>query len=301
MNVSWAGGAALDPEARAASAIAGIHAGLTAGVMLLDSADIYAPSWDSLGHNEAFVAEALASWNAPQSAKDAVVVATKGGITRRDGEKWGRNGSLDYLLAAAEASRERLGVDMIDLWQHHRLDPALNLETQCENVGQLKARGVVGQIGVSNYSASQLRRAIDVLGTPSEGGVVSIQNEFSPLYRHDLDVLDVCEEFGVAFLPWSPLGGSKKIDQLATESHSFLSAMAEEKGCSVPVVTLAWLMAYSPAIIPIPGATRTSSIEDCVSAAGLELTDQEAEAITASLPPSFPRSHELEPTAPFRT
>jgi aryl-alcohol dehydrogenase-like predicted oxidoreductase len=300
MNVSWAGGAALDPEDREASAIAGIHAGLAAGVMLLDTADIYAPSWDSLGHNEVFVAEALASWDAPSSAKDSVVVATKGGITRSEGEKWGRNGSLDYLLAAAEGSRERLGVDMIDLWQHHRLDPSLDLETQCENVGQLKARGVVGHIGVSNYSASQLRRAIDILGAPSAGGVVSIQNEFSPLYRHDLDVLDVCEEFGVALLPWSPLGGSKNVDQLTTESHSVLIEMAEEKSCSVPVVTLAWLMAYSPAIIPIPGATRASSIEDCVSAAALELTVEELEVIKASLPLSLPRSSELEPTAPFR-
>lgn len=300
MNVSWPGRAATDPETRVSSAIAGIHAGLDAGVTLLDTADIYAPSWDTVGHNELFVAEALATWDAAQSAKDTILVATKGGITRSEGEKWGRNGSLDHLLHAAESSRERLGVEQIALWQHHRLDPSVDFETQCENVGVLKERGIVRHVGLSNYSAAQLRRAIDILGSPAEGGVVSIQNEFSPLYRQDLDVLGVCEEFGVAFLPWSPLGGAQKVGQLAADANSVLTRIAGEKSQSPQAVALAWLLAYSPVIIPIPGATRAPSINDSVQAAAILLSGDEVKELTASWPPSLERSGELDPTPLFR-
>jgi len=112
MNVSWiwSNGAALDPVRRQESAIPAIHAALDAGVTLLDTADIYAPTWDAFGHNEIFVAEALRTWSGTKEQKDKVVIATKAGITRQPGERWGRNASLDYLLRAAEASAGRLGV-----------------------------------------------------------------------------------------------------------------------------------------------------------------------------------------------
>ncbi len=299
MNVSWPGGAATASGARRDSAIEGIHAGLDAGVRLLDTADIYAPSFDAGGHNELFVAEALAAWDAPADVKDTVVVATKGGITREEGEKFGRNGSRDYFVAAAEASRERLGVDRIDLWQHHRLDPSLPFEEQCENLAHLKERGIVAEVGVSNYNTEQLRRAIAVLGGPAEGGVVSIQNEFSPLYRHDLDVLEVCEQWGVAFLPWSPLGGSRGVRQV--EADSGVARVARERGISPALVALAWVVGTSPVIIAIPGATRSETIRECARVLDTELTPGEMESISASLPPSLERSHELEPTAPFRS
>ena len=298
MNVSWPQGAATEPGERRDAAIAGIHAGLDAGVRLLDTADIYAPSWDSVGHNELFVAEALATWDAPADVKDSVVVATKGGITRSEGEIWGRNGSRDYFLAAAEASRERLGVDRIDLWQHHRLDPALPFEDQVDNLAHLKERGIVAHVGVSNYSAEQLTRALSMLGGPAEGGVVSIQNEFSPLYRHDLDVLDVCEQWGVAFLPWSPLGGSRGIRQV--EANQALTNVAAGRGVSPALVALAWVIEASPVIIAIPGATRVDTIRECAGVLEFELTEDERGEISASLSPSAERSHELEPTALFR-
>lgn len=300
MNVSWPGGAATDPARLVDSAIAGIHAGLDAGVRLLDTADIYAPAWNEIGHNELFVAHALATWSAPAETKKSVLVATKGGITRADGEVWGRDGSREHLVRAAEASRERLGVNTIQLWQHHRLDASLDFETQVENVGELKSRGIVDRVGVSNYSAQQLRRAIDLLGSPEQGGIVSIQNEFSPLYRHDLDVLEVCEEFGVAFLPWSPLGGSKKVKSLHEPGFRAILEMAENKGVSLEALSLAWLLHYSPMIIPIPGATRADTILDCVSAIDITLTPAEVETFTSALPPSAPRSMELDPTPAFR-
>ena len=204
MNVSWiwSDGAALDPVRRLESAIPAIHAGLDAGITLLDTADIYAPTWEDVGHNEIFVAEALRTWSGTKEQKDKVLIATKGGITRSDGEVWGRNGSLDYLLRAAEASAAHLGVQQLDLWQHHRLDPSIDFEAQFENVMALKERGLAKQVGVSNYDAKQLLKAIEIGGTPDQGGLVSIQNEFSPRYRHDLDVLEICEEYGIAFFPW---------------------------------------------------------------------------------------------------
>lgn len=301
MNVSWAGRAATDPERRRDSAILGIHAAIEAGITFFDTADVYAPTWDSVGHNELFLAEALASWSGPREALEHLVIATKGGITRSDGEVWGRNGSREYLVAAAEASRERLGVERIDLWQHHRLDPTIAYETQVENILELKSRGIVAEVGVSNHSAAQVKRAIEVGGTPEQGGIISVQNEFSPFYTHDLDVIAVCEAAGIAFLPWSPLGGAKKVALLSEDDRGEFASLAEQKGVTTPALVLAWLMKYSPVIIPIPGATRAESIRDCVSAHEVELSDDEFARLGASLGESAPRSHELELTAAFRS
>ncbi len=301
MNVSWPRGAAVDPQSRQDSATPGIHAGLDAGVTLLDTADIYAPAWNQVGHNETFVAEALSSWQGEPAQKSAVLIATKGGITRSDGEKWGRDASLEYLVGAAERSRDRLGVDVIDLWQHHRLDPSIPFETQFENVLELKSRGIVKEIGVSNHNAAQVRKALAMGGGPSEGGLISVQNEFSPLYRHDLDVLEVCEEFGIAFLPWSPLGGSKKVELIGGDGTGKIAQYASDKGVSPQALTLAWLLAYSPVIIPIPGATRVDSVRDSASAWDISLTALEVDDITSSLGEMLPRSEELDPTPAFRS
>jgi len=204
-------------------------------------------------------------------------------------------------VGAAERSRERLGVDVIDLWQHHRLDPSLPFETQFENVLELKSRGIVAEIGVSNYNAAQVKKALDIGGTPDQGGLISVQNEFSPMYRHDLDVLALCESVDVAFLPWSPLGGSKKVNLITSGAAGGFVEMAQQKDVTPEALVLAWLLAYSPVIIPIPGATRPESVRDSVSAVSIPLTDDERDALSASLPESLPRSGELEPTAPFAT
>lgn len=288
MNVSWKGRPGTDPERRYNHAIPGIHAALDAGVTFLDSADIYAPTWDEVGHNEALVKEALDTWQGPVEAKKALVIATKGGITRSEGEVWGRDGSLDHLLSAIEHSMQMLGVDRIQLYQHHRLDPSIDLETQVENLGELKKRGLAEQIGVSNYNAEQLRVAIDILGGPDDGGVISVQNEFSPFYRNDLDVLDVCAEYGIAFLPWSPLGGAKKVEGLISGEVGGFAEMANEKGISVPRLVLAWLLHYSPNLIALPGATRPESVRDSVGAASVRLSQEEVDTLTKSLPESLP-------------
>ena len=295
MNVSWiwSNGAALDPVRRQESAIPAIHAGLDAGITLLDTADIYAPTWDAFGHNEIFAAEALRTWSGTKAQKAKVVIATKAGITRQPGERWGRNGTLDYLLRAAEASAGRLGVDKIDLWQHHRLDPDVVFETQFSNVLALKERGIVDQIGVSNYDANQLEIAVKMGGTPEEGGIVSVQNEFSPRYRYDLDVLEVCEKYGITFLPWSPLGGVRTKSEIS--EASVFEELAPKYSASPFALALAWEMRYSSSVLPIPGATRAESILDCVSATEIELNDDDFATISANLPEQAEYSSELLP------
>jgi aryl-alcohol dehydrogenase-like predicted oxidoreductase len=298
MNVSWifTNGAALDPVRRVEEALPAFHAALDAGITLLDTADIYAPTWDAFGHNEIFVAEALRTWSANKDQKDKVVIATKAGISRKPGEVWGRNATMDYLLRAAEASAGRLGVDKIDLWQHHRQDPTLELETQVENLLALKERGIIDQLGLSNYDAKQLQKAIDIAGP---GVIVSIQNEFSPRYRYDLDVLEVCEQNDITFLPWSPLGGARNKSQIS--GASAFEEMGEKYGVSAYAMALAWLMKYSPAILPIPGATRIETIQDCVTSVNVTLSDADFDYLSNNLPEQAEYSSELLPKPPYRS
>lgn len=260
-------------------AIAVIHAALDAGVRLLDTADIYSAYWDQFGHNEVLVREAVSSWSGSLEQKKEILIATKGGITRGPGESWGRAASVDYLLRAAEASALRLGVDQIDLWQHHRLDPSIPFETQFENVLVLKERGLVKEIGVSNYNAKQLTIALGIAG---KGGIASIQNERSPKYLRESDVLQVCEENNVAFLPWSPLGGVGS-DAASREFNSVITDIAEVKSVTPFALTIAWHLHSSPSIIPIPGATKVSSVLDSFSGLGVTLSTEEMNQIKASL------------------
>lgn len=295
MNPSWLGGTGLDPVLRYESAIPAFHAALDAGVTLLDTADIYAPTWDAFGHNELLVAEALRTWSGTKAQKDSVVIATKAGITRKPGEKWGRNASLDYLLRAAEASAGRLGVDKISLWQHHRLDPSIEFETQVENILVLKERGIIDQLGVSNYDAKQLEIAIGIAG---KGTIVSIQNEFSPRYRHDLDVLEICEANDITFLPWSPLGGTRQKSQIS--GASAFEEIAQKHNATPYAIALAWEMKYSNTVLPIPGATRTETVLDCVSAVNIELSQEDFDYLSSNLPEQAPVSSELSPKPNYR-
>ena len=300
MNPSWSGGTALDPKLRYESAIPALHAALDAGITLLDTADIYAPTWNTMGHNERFVAEAFATWNGTPEQKSKVVIATKAGIARRPGEEWGRNGSLDYLLRAAEASAARLGVDRLQLWQHHRLDPSLPLETQIENLFKVRDSGIVEAVGVSNYNARELEIAIKIGGTPEQGGVVSVQNELSPRYRNDIDVLEVCERHGIAFLPWSPLGGSRNKAEITEGSATIFEQMGARYNVSPYAAVLAWLLKMSPVIIPIPGATRAESVVDSATSMNVSLSDEDFAEINAALPESVAVAAELSPHPPLR-
>lgn len=285
-----------DPE----GAVAVIHAALDAGITLIDTADIYAPSWDAFGHNERLVGAAFATWNGSAEAKNKVVIATKGGITRGPKESWGRSSRLDYLLRAVEASALRLGVDRIKLWQHHRLDPSMVFEDQFENVLALLERGLIERIGVSNYNAKQLRRAIEIGGTPDQGGVISVQNQFSPRYRNDADVMDVCEEFGIAYLPWSPLGGISRAEGIGTGEFGAFAEVGQTLGVSAYATAIAWLLQTSPMVIPIPGATKVSSVLDSLTGLSITLTEEQVSLLNSSLPEDAPLDGELEEQPSFR-
>ena len=300
MNVSRNGGAATEPILRMESAIPAIHAALDAGITLLDTADIYAPSWSEVGHNETLVGEALYSWSGTPEQKAKVIVATKNGITRQPDEKWGRNSTLDYLLRASEASLARLGTNQIDLWQHHRLDPTIPFELQFENVLVLRDRGIINRIGVSNYKIEQLRIAVKMGGPSAAGGIISVQNQWSPRYRHDAEIFTFCEENNLAFLPWSPLGGMNRVGEIKDGKLGAFAVVAATHGVSPYAVTIAWHLKTSPNSIPIPGATRIESALDCIKGIDLELTDLEFTALNQSLVASDPLDSELIDQPAFR-
>jgi len=285
-------------------AISVIHAALDAGVQLLDTADIYAPAWNAMGHNEVLVGEAFRTWNGTAEAKKKIVIATKGGITRGKGSDWwgepGRNATKHYLYRAVEASAAKMGLSKIPLWQHHRLDTSITFEEQFENVLSLKDHGYVEAIGLSNINAEQLRRAIAIGGTPTQGGIVSVQNEYSPHYRLSTDVIDICTEYGIAFLPWSPLGGGSNFEKIATGEFGAFDRIAKARGVSAYALTVAWHLSQFPTSIPIPGASKASSILDSLTGASIELSTAEIAELNASCPPDGPIQYELVDQPAFR-
>jgi len=259
-----------------------IHRALDLGVTLLDTANIYAPTWDTVGHNEVLVAEALRTYTGPADLAQ-VLVTTKGGLTRGPGESWGRDSSRGGLRAACEASMAALGVDVIDLYQHHRHDPVFTYLDQMRALGELQEDGLVRRVGLSNATLPELEIALDVLGGPGDGGVVSVQNEWSPRYRGDADVLVRCTELGIAFLPWSPLGGSTQARDVGSHYAEF-ARVADEVGASAQEVVLAWLLAASPVMIPIPGATRPQTVDSIVAALKVSLSADQLARLDATQP-----------------
>lgn len=252
-------------------AIATIHAALDAGVTLIDTADIYAPAWDQMGHNEQLVGEAVRTWGGDAST---LTVTTKGGITRAEGEEWGRDGSLAYLRGAVERSLRALGVEAVDLYQYHRPDRWLVYGDVMEHLATLRQEGKIREIGISNASVEEIEIAQQVLG---DGGLVSVQNEFSPRHPGSYPELRYCEEHGIAFLPWSPLGGTGGGARQVGDRFSVFREVGEAHGVSPQQAVLAWELALSPALIAIPGARRPASITDSAAAADLALSAEEVE------------------------
>jgi len=244
--------------------IATIHAALDAGITLIDTADAYHIGADEVGHNESLIARALASYGADTSK---VLVATKGGHLRPGDGSWTRNGSPDYLRQACEASLRRLGVDAIGLYQFHRPDPNVPYEDSIGAIRDLLDEGKIRMAGISNADPDQIRTAQQILG----GRLVSVQNQFSPAYRTSEPELQLCDELGIAFLPWSPLGGIKNAADLGTTYQAF-AEVAHELDATPHQVTLAWMLAKSSVVIPIPGSSRPETIRASAAAVGLQLT-----------------------------
>lgn len=269
------GGMPMSIEGRpdAERSIATIHAALEAGVTLIDTADAYHRDANEVGHNEELIARALREYGA--GAAD-VLVATKGGHLRPGDGRWTQNGDPAYLKAAAKDSARRLGVEAIGLYQFHRPDPAVAYADSVGAIRDLLDEGVILMAGISNASIAQIDEARDILG----GRLVSVQNQFSPAFRSSQAELEYCAELGIAFLPWSPLGGIAKAKELAGQ-HAAFRDVADDIGASVFQVTLAWELALAPVVIPIPGASRPESIRDSAAAVDLVLTPAQIDRLSA--------------------
>jgi aryl-alcohol dehydrogenase-like predicted oxidoreductase len=250
--------------------IAVIHRALALGVTLIDTADSYCQDESDKHHNERLIHRALEQYEGDTSQ---VTVATKGGLMRPQGS-WTRNGNPDHLRETIRASFEALGgSNAIALWQYHAPDTDYTIEESLNPAKEAVEAGLIRFVGVSNFSVEQIKRARDVVE------IVSVQNQYNPWYRQpEFDgVLEYCEQEGLTFLPWSPLGGSRRVSNL--EDIPVIANLAKEKGISVYQVVLAWLRAKSPCIIPIPGASKISSIEDSVHAVEVKLSEDEVKQI----------------------
>ncbi|MFF1822178.1 aldo/keto reductase [Kribbella sp. NPDC058245] len=270
------GGMPMSIEGRPdeARSIATIHAALDAGITLIDTADAYHLTATDVGHNETLIAKALSSYGGDTSN---VLVATKGGHLRPGDGSWTLNGSPAYLKQAVEASIKRLGVEAIGLYQFHRPDPQTPYEESVGAIRDLLDAGKIRQAGISNANPEQIRQANEIIG----GRLVSVQNQFSPKFRSSEPELDLCDELGIAFLPWSPLGGISNAGELG-EKHPAFHTLAAELGVSPQKLTLAWMLAKSPVVIPIPGSSRPETIRDSYSAIELTLTPEQVATLDAS-------------------
>lgn len=258
------------------TSIATIHAALESGISFIDTADAYTLDADGAGHNEKLIAEALASYGGDTSH---VLVATKGGLIHRDEGPWYRNGRPEYLARAARASAARLGVEAIGLYQFHKPDPAVPYDDSLGALRRLVDEGIVRMVGISNADVAQIRQARHLLGS----SFVSVQNRFSPAFRDSAPELEACIELGLAFLPWSPLGGIGGGNTLGGADTVFRD-VAVELGVSPQQVALAWELSLSHVVIPIPGASRPESIRDSAKAADLVLSPETISRLSAPSP-----------------
>ena len=255
-------------------AIATIHASLDSGVTIIDTADAYALSVEEHGHGERLVAEALATYAGPT---DEVLVATKGGHRRPGDGSWTVHGDPAYVKEACEASLKALGVDAIGLYQYHRPDPSVPWAESVGALADLLDEGKILMAGVSNATVAQIDEAQEVLSSR----LVSVQNEFSPRFRSSEGELEHCEKLGIAFIPWSPMGGIGRSDRIEENFPAF-AEVAQEVGASPQQVTLAWMLAKGSRVIPIPGSSRPETAIASAAAADVTLTPDQVARLDAS-------------------
>ena len=277
-------------------AIATIHRALDLGVMLLDTADMYGPFT-----NEELVGRAI------RGRRDRVVLATKCGIVRDQTNRGvrGIDGSPAYILNACESSLRRLGVDHVDLYQLHRVDPKVPIEDSVGAMAELVRSGKTRHIGLSEAGPQTLRRAARV------HPIASLQTEYSLLTRDaEAEVIPTCRELGVGFLAYSPLGRGlltgrfrSRADFSPDDYRQFTPRFAEgafeanvrlveraaelasDKGCTPAQLALAWLLAKGPEIVPIPGTKSRARLEENAGAASVALSPVEVQRLEAALPP----------------
>lgn len=256
-----------------ADALRTIHAALDAGMDLIDTADVYCLDDDDIGHNERLIAKALAAW----SDTAGIVVATKGGLERPGGD-WTTNGRPDHLRRACDKSLVALGVAQIQLYQLHAPDDDVPFAESVGALAELRAAGKIAHVGLSNVSVEEIEIARAIVP------IVSVQNRCNPFDRSAWDdgVVQHCTANGIAFLPYSPVGGGRGKAKVATDK--VLGAVGKRHGVSPFQVTLAWLLAKSPVMLPIPGASKVASAVDSAAAMTLVLTAADLAELDAAFP-----------------
>lgn len=237
-----------DPE----NALAVLRRAVELGVNLIDTADAYGPHI-----NEEQIAEALYPY------PEGLLIATKGGMTRSGPNQWRNDGRPEHLRQACEGSLRRLKVERIDLYQFHWPDPRVPFEDSVGELARLREEGKIRHVGLSNVSVEQLRTAQKIVP------IVSVQNRYNISDRASEDVLQVCEQENIGFLPWAPLMGR----------NSKLESIARAHNATPNQVMLAWLLWRSPVILPIPGTSSIKHLEENVAAASLKISDSEFESL----------------------
>ena len=227
------------------------------GVTFIDTADSYGPDV-----SEELIAEALHPY------AEGVVVATKAGNLRTGPDVWVQLGNPDYLIQQAHRSLRRLKVERIDLWQLHRIDPKVPADEQFGAIRRLMDEGVIRHAGLSEVSVEQVEAARRVFP------VATVQNRYNLVDRTSEDVLDHCEREGIGFIPWFPLAAGS-----LARPGSILDSIATDRGASPSQVALAWVLARSPVMLPIPGTGKVAHLEENVAAAGITLTPDEFAAL----------------------
>jgi aryl-alcohol dehydrogenase-like predicted oxidoreductase len=248
------------PDIEEAKAV--LRRALELGVNLIDTADAYGPEV-----SERLIGEALAPY------PDDLVIATKGGLVRGGPGDWRRDGRPEHLKEACEGSLRRLRLDRIDVYQLHRVDERVPLAESVGALAELREQGKVRHVGLSNVDADQLAEAREIVS------VVSVQNRYSVADRRREEVLEACERDGLGFLPWFPLGAGR-----AARGPGAVERIARDRGASPAQVALAWLLARSPVILPIPGTSSVEHLEENVGAAALELGRDELDALAEEPP-----------------
>jgi pyridoxine 4-dehydrogenase len=225
------------------------------GVNFIDTADSYGPEV-----SEKLIAEALYPYPSD------LVIATKGGLVRPGPNRWDPNGRPEHLRQACEGSLRRLRLDQIPLYQFHRPDPAVPLAESIGAIAELKNEGKIRHVGISNVSEGQLREAQQIVP------IVSVQNRYNVTDRRSESLVDLCEQEDMVFLPWAPIQ--------ETDRRVAVAVAAEKRGVTERQIVLAWLLASSPAIVPIPGTGSPEHATENVAAAAIELSRDEMEAIS---------------------
>jgi aryl-alcohol dehydrogenase-like predicted oxidoreductase len=230
-----------------------LRAAVDNGVNFIDTADSYGPEV-----SERLIAEALHPYPA------GVVIATKGGLVRPGPSQWERDGSPAHLRQACEASLRRLRVERIDLYQLHAIDPRVPLEASLGELAKLQREGKIRHIGVSNFGVAELQRAAKI------ATVVSVQNRYNVTDRQYDDVIDHCQAHGMAFIPWYPLAAGEHA-AAQTSGAKELSTIVKQHKVTMAQAALAWLLARSPAILPIPGTSSLTHLQENIAAASVKL------------------------------